>query len=237
MMLERTATLSLDGGTYSLENDEASPTTAVSSETANQITHGLGFVLSLAGATVMLQSVAGQSDRLQSAGCVIYVCSLVALYAASTLSHSFACPRRREFFRMLDQVCIFLLIAGSMTPFAVTHLREGAWWLLPAIMWTLATAGILVRILRGDGAVTWAFYAMIGWMPILTLPCIADLSGPTGVGLVIGGGLAYTGGLWFFVNDDRHPYLHAAWHLCTIAGSTCHFLFLQWYVADWPLVA
>ena len=234
-MMDPAATLSTAPGSYTLNSPAEQATSAIPSETANQWTHGLGFGLSLVGVCVMLNSVTLRADALQVTGCVIYLASLVALYAASTLSHSFECTRRRTFFRTLDQVCIFLLIAGSFTPFALTHLRHGSWWMLLAAMWSLAAAGIVIRILRGDGAVTWACYALLGWMPILAVPCIVELSGSPGLLLVLGGGLAYTGGLWFFLNDHRHPYLHACWHLSTIAGSTCHFLFLQWYVADWPL--
>lgn len=234
-MLEPSVSLSLDS--TALAASAASPhrTPAIDAETANQWTHGFGLVLSLAAAAVMLRTVVQQSDSLQIAGCIVYLLSLVALYAASTLSHSFDDPQRRSFYRMLDQVCIFLMIAGNYTPFALTHLESGPWdWILPT-MWTLVALGITRRVRRGEGAVPFAYFALIGWLPVLTLGSVYDLSGVTGLSLVIGGGLAYTGGLWFLTNDHRHPYLHAAWHLSTITGSACHFLFVQWYVAEWPL--
>lgn len=205
------------------------------SETANQWTHAAGFLLSVVAAAVMLQTVARQPDVARATGCLIYVLSLMSVYAASTLSHSVREPRRLQFFQMLDQVCIFLLTAGSFTPFGLVHLREGAWQLILVGMWILCLTGILIRVLRGPGSVAFRFFAAIGWLPALALGHVYDLSGLTGLALVIAGGVAYTGGLWFLVNDHRHRYMHAAWHVCTIAGSACHFLFLQWYVAEWPL--
>ncbi len=235
-MPDRSVSLTLEPGGFPTSDDAARPQTSVPSETANQWTHGLGFVLSLGAAAVMVNAVWSQPDMLRTAGCLIYLATLVGLYAASTLSHSFEDPARRSFYRTLDQVCIFLLAAGSFTPFAMTHLRGGWGWGVFLAMWGLACVGIVVRLLRGEGAVAFLFYVLLGWMPVLTLGRVFDLGGSHGLALVIGGGLAYTGGLWFLVNDGRHRYLHAAWHLCTITGSACHFLFLQWYVAEWPVV-
>jgi hemolysin III len=232
-MLEPAASLSLEQHDYAASN-AAPGTLFLGAEQANQLTHGLGFLLSIVGAAIMLPAVWRQTDLVQAVGCVVYLASLVALYAASTLSHSFSDPRRRSFYRTLDQVCIFLLVAGNYTPFAVTHLREAPWGLILIAMWMLVAIGIWLRITRGDGAVPFVFFVLIGWLPILTLGHVYSLSGLTGLSLVIGGGLAYTGGLWFLTNDHRHPYLHAAWHLSTIAGSLSHFLFVQWYVVDWP---
>ncbi|MFV0443155.1 MAG: PAQR family membrane homeostasis protein TrhA [Planctomycetaceae bacterium] len=230
-MLEPTASILLDQPL----SDSPREQPLLDAESANQLTHGLGFLLSLVAAGVMIQAVSQQADVWQVVSCLIYVASLVALYAASTLSHSFTDPARRAFYRTLDQVCIFLLLAGSYTPFGITHLRSGPWGLILVVMWLLVAIGIWLRVTRGDGAVPFVFFAMIGWLPGLALGHIYSLSGLHGLGLVLSGGLAYTVGLWFLTNDHRHRYLHAVWHLFTIAGSACHFLFLQWYVAEWPL--
>lgn len=234
-MLDRTASIALPPGPLVLAAPVPTLTQRIPAETANQLTHLLGLLLSLAGSLVMLETVWSQTDRLRTVGCVVYLLSLVSLYAASTLSHSFSDPQRRTFYRTLDQVCIFLLTVGSFTPFAATHLRHVWGGGLLAVMWVLAVVGIVVRIWRGDGAVAFLFFALLGWMPALALGDVAAVGGATGLALVLGGGAAYTGGIWFLVNDHRHPYLHAVWHLCTIVGSACHFWFLQWYVASWPL--
>jgi hemolysin III len=232
-MLERNGSLALDPPQYSLPAESGARARAIPAETANQWTHGLGLLLSLAAAGVMAQTLCGgRFDAWRACGCGVYLVSLVALYSASTLSHSFVDPRRRAFFRTLDQVCILMLIAGNYTAFALVHLREGWWWALHVAIWLLTAVGALVRVRRGDGSLPFAFFAVLGWLPVLSLGRVLELSGAGGLSLVIGGGIAYTGGLWFLVNDHRRPYLHAAWHLSTIAGSTCHFLFVLWYVAQ-----
>jgi hemolysin III len=233
-MLDRTVTLSLDAGPC-LDTATAGVSSRITAETANQWTHAVGFLLSLAAVGVMWDSLRAQADWLCITGCLIYLSAQVALYAASTLSHSFEDPVRRRRYRTLDQVCILLMIVAGYTAFALTHLRDGWWWLLLAAMWLLACTGIALRILRGEGAVAFVFFALLGWMPIIALGRVAEAGGVPGLALVIGGGLAYTGGMWFLVNDNRHPYLHAAWHLSTITGAACHFFFLLWFVAEWPM--
>lgn len=238
-MSDRSATWPLTRGPLTLpapQREASRPKLRLPAETANQATHALGFLLSVWGAALMLQAVARQPDLPRVLGCLIYLWALLAVYAASTLSHSVREPRRRAFFQTLDQVCIFLLVAGSYTPYGLVHLNTGAWRWLLAGMWGLSLAGIFARIVGGPGAVAFRCFAVIGWLPALALGHVYQLSGLTGLGLVLGGGLAYTGGLWFLVNDHRHPYLHAVWHLCTIIGSACHFLFHYWYVVTWPAV-
>lgn len=200
-------------------------------ERANQLTHGLGLALSVAGAGVLLTVAWNGGDPLRIAGCMVYALALVATYAASTLSHSFEDLRRRNFYRMLDQMCIFLLVVGTYTPFGLVHLRQGAWWLLLAAMWLCALLGILVRIRRGSESVAVPFFLVMGWMPIIGLWRVHEVAPASGLALVLAGALAYTGGTWFLANDHRRPYFHPVWHVCTIAGSACHYLFLLRYVA------
>jgi hemolysin III len=207
----------------------------VPAETVNVWTHGFGWCLSLLGASAMMQAIISRGDVGRVWGCGVYVLSLIALYAASTLSHSFE-DRRRILFRMLDQVCIFLLVAGSFTPFALVHLRDGLWWVLLAVMWGVALTGIVARIRSGERTLHFGWYVALGWMPVLTLERIVHVAGLPGLALVLAGGLAYTGGTWFLNNDHRHPYFHAVWHLCTILGSALHYVFLYRYVALWPIV-
>ncbi|MBX3441880.1 MAG: hemolysin III family protein [Planctomyces sp.] len=203
-------------------------------ETLNQWTHGFGAILSVIGAGVMLSTVLPTGDAWRIAGCAIYVASLVALYVASTLSHSFECGPRRDFYRMLDQVCIFLLVVGTYTPFGMVHHRENGWWMLLVAMWLLATMGIVERVRRGTQGTPFRTFVMLGWLPIIGFGRIHEVCQGPGLALVVAGGLSYLGGLWFLCNDVRRPYYHAAWHLSTIAGSTCHFLFLLEYVARVP---
>ena len=121
------------------------PRSIATAEVANTITHGLGFLLSLVAAVVLI-SQAGHTDRWQFVACIIYVATMVAVYAASTASHAFQQPRVNHFFRMLDQGCIYLFIAGSFTPLAAIFLSDGAWWALLAAMWGIATAGFVSKM-------------------------------------------------------------------------------------------
>lgn len=209
---------------------------SVAPETLNQWTHAGGFVLAVAAGMKMLGTVAGNGVTPQAVGCCVYVASLVALYAASTLSHSFHDARRRNFFRMIDQVCIFLLVVGTYTPFAMVHMQSDFGRLLLAGMWAFAGLGIIARIRSGESGVPPLLYLPLGWLPVLTIGTMYDVGGTVGLGLVLAGGLAYSGGTLLLMNDHRYPYLHAGWHLCTILGSACHFFFVQWYVAEWPIV-
>ncbi|HID22149.1 MAG TPA: hemolysin III family protein [Planctomycetaceae bacterium] len=200
-------------------------------ETANQLTHGLGLVLSLAGAVVLLQAAAASGSGWQLWGCRVYAATLIALYAASTLSHSFPPGAWREFFRTLDQVCIFLLIAGTFTPFALTFLLDGWWPLLIAAMWGLTLAGIVFKLfVRRLRNVAVGLYVALGWLPILAVERMLDTVQRSGLFWILAGGLFYTSGTWFLKRDVRNPYWHAVWHLFVIAGSICHFVVIRWYV-------
>jgi hemolysin III len=222
-MVERSATLALPLG----DEDRL----WILPERANQLTHALGFVLSIAAAGVLLTAARDGGDPLRIMGCAIYAISLVATYAASTLSHSFVDVRRRNFYRMLDQMCIFLLVVGTYTPFGLAFALDGWWWLVLAGMWICAVGGILVRLRSGTRSVSTTFFLVMGWLPVPTIIRVFEVGQLPGLGLVVAGGLAYTGGTWFLVNDGRRPYYHAVWHLCTIAGSALHYLYLLWYVA------
>ena len=115
-------------------------------ETVNSITHGIGLVLSLVAAAWLMTSVTRHGDALQCAGCACYALTLVAVYAASTLSHAFRRPRLRRLFRIIDQAFIFLLIAGTYTGLAFTYLRVGPWWILTSLIWFIAWAGFVSKL-------------------------------------------------------------------------------------------
>jgi hemolysin III len=196
----------------------------IRAEWANQITHALGLLLSLTASVVLIRAVAAGGDVWTLAGAAVYCASLVSVYAASTLSHSFAHPAPRHFFRTVDQICIFLLIAGSYTPVALVYLRDGYWPVVLVAMWACALAGIGAKLfVRQLGNVNAWFYVATGWIPLLSIgPMLARL--PDGsISLVLAGGLCYTGGVLFLLRDHISPYYHALWHLAVIAGSACHY--------------
>ena len=203
----------------------------VAAESANQFTHGVGLLLSVCGAAIMIATAGSTGDVYRIVGCGIYCLSLVGVYAASTLSHSFEHTPTKNLFRMLDQICILTLVAGSYTPFGLVYVREHGWWVLLAMMWAAALAGIVVRIRRGANGIAIPVFVVMGWMPVLSLGVAYQVSHLAGLLLILGGGAAYTGGVWFLRNDHRRTYYHAAWHVCTITGSALHYLFLLEYVA------
>ncbi len=193
-------------------------------EIANSITHGLGFLLSIVAAVVLL-SAARELDAWRFAACSIYAGTMIAVYASSTASHLFWEPSLNQFLRMLDQGCIYLFIAGSFTPIAATFLQGGNWWVLLAAMWTIAIAGFISKLVlqhRIDCASV-IIPLLMGWLPLAGGKAMLELI-PSGVlWWMLAGGVCYTVGTFFLMNDGRHRFLHAAWHLWVIAGTACHF--------------
>jgi hemolysin III len=200
-------------------------------ETANQLTHGLGLVLSMAGAAVLVSSAKQHSDRLQFVGCCIYSASLVALYAASTLSHSFQAPRARYFFRMLDQVCIFLLITGTFTPFAFSYFAQGWLWGLTLTMWALTCVGIFFKLcFRRMSNVATGAYVLLAWIPVIAVHEIVRVMPFGGLALIVAGGALYMAGVYFLTHDEKVPYYHAVWHVLVVSASICHYCAVMFYV-------
>jgi len=200
-------------------------------EKANQWTHALGLILSLVAGVVMIGTVWATPDAGRLWGCTIYVCAMIALYAASTLSHSFAVGPYREFYRMLDQVCIFVFMAACFTPFALTHLRSVYGYGVLIAMWGLAIMGVVVRMRSRSQTFPIALFLPLGWLPALTITRIFEVGSWPGLLLVLAGAASYTGGFWFLANDHRRSWYHPAWHLSTVAGTGFHYLFLLEFVA------
>ena len=208
-----------------------SPSRFVAEEVANQWTHGIGFALSLPAGWLLIRSALERQNDWLTAGCAIYAVTLSLLYAASTLSHSVHRGVWRHRFRTLDQVCIFLLIAGNYSPFGMAYLRNGWGGVVLITMWVLATAGIVVKLFftRLYNVTAW-FYLLMGWLPIVVLPQFYRCCGVEGVAWMMAGGLSYSVGTWFLMNDERRLHYHAVWHVLTILGSACHYLVVLWYI-------
>lgn len=206
-------------------------------EAANSLTHGLGLVLSLAGSAVLLVRLIAQPDAWRLLGCGIFALALVAVYAASTLSHAVSHPEWRRTFRILDQSCIYLLIVGTYTPFALEYLRSGWWWLFLGLMWTAALVGFVSKSLlrhRIDAVTTWS-YVLLGWLPILPAWIYVQYVPAGALAWILIGGLCYTLGTVFLVLDYRRLHFHAIWHLLVMSGSACHFYGVFLFVACAPL--
>lgn len=199
-------------------------------EIANSVTHGVGLALSLAALPILVVSAVRHGDAARVTAFAIFGSTLVALYAASTLYHSIPHPRARPVLRAIDHSAIYLLIAGTYTPFALGALRHD--WGIPLLVaiWSLALAGIACRTLLGPRfhRVSVALYVVMGWMVVLAIrPMIAHIAAP-GLAWLFAGGLFYTGGVAFYV-WKRLPYGHMVWHLFVLGGSLCHFFAVLGY--------
>ncbi|OJY89873.1 MAG: hemolysin III [Lysobacterales bacterium 63-13] len=199
-------------------------------EIASSLSHALGIVLGIAGLAVLaaFATLHGGTSRIVSVS--IYGTTLILLFTASTLYHAVPNPRAKPILRVLDHSAIFLLIAGTYTPFALISLR-GAWgWSLFAIVWTLAIIGIALELRHVRNRVVAALlYLGMGWVGIVAIkPMLANIE-PGGLWLLFAGGLCYTLGVPFYL-WKRLPYNHALWHLFVLAGSVLQFFSVLLYV-------
>ena len=207
------------------------PCYSIGEEIANSVTHGVGVVLSIGGLAVLtaFSSVLGNAWHIVSSS--IFGATLILLYASSTLYHSIQFPRVKRILQVIDHSAIFLLIAGTYTPFTLVTLR-GAWgWTLFGVVWGLAVTGIVFQVtrLRKWPLISLARYVGMGWVVIVaTKPLLAAID-PRGLLLLLIGGLSYTAGIVFYV-WRRLPYHHAIWHIFVLGGSAFHFFAILFYV-------
>jgi len=203
----------------------------VGEEVAHSVTHGVGLLASVAGLVVLVLLAAGTGDPWRIVACSIYAATLVLLYATSTLYHALSATRARRVLQVLDHSAIFLLIAGTYTPFALVNLR-GPWgWTLLGIVWGLAVAGVTTKAVFGTRwpIISTALYVAMGWTAVIAVkPMLAHVA-PGGVAWLVAGGFAYTGGVAFYA-WERMRYSHAVWHVFVLAGSVCHFIAVARYV-------
>jgi hemolysin III len=193
-------------------------------EHANLLTHGLGLLLSVLASSVLMTVAINERRESMIAACAVYCCSLVCLYWASTMSHMFYDPTWRRFFRTMDQACIYLLIAGSFTPYSMIFLRNQRGMIVLAAMWSLAIVGvILVLRKRNLSPGARATYLVLGWLPIVEMTEMLHTAPPEVLVWLIAGGVFYSAGMVFLRFDERVRYCHALWHTFVIAGSTCHY--------------
>ena len=201
-------------------------------ERLNSVTHLLGTALAAAGAAVLVVLAARQGDPWKIVSFSIYGAMLFALYALSTLYHS-ARGKVKDVLRKLDHCSIYLLIAGTYTPFTLVTLR-GAWgWSLFGVIWGLAALGIAQEawLAKGPRILSVVIYILMGWLSVIAVqPLIAALT-PAGFAWLAAGGLFYTGGIIFYALDEKLRHGHGIWHVCVLAGSASHYLAILLYVA------
>ena len=202
-------------------------------ELANAVTHGIGLVLSLIGLPILILVALDRGERAMVIGASVFGATLIALYAASTLYHAIPHPTLKQKLRVVDHAAIYLLIAGTYTPFTLGVLR-GTWgWTLFGIVWTLAALGVLFKVVFGSGAMaklSTAIYVAMGWVIIIAIKPLMVSMEHAGLMLLVAGGLCYTGGVIFYV-DRRRAWTHPVWHLFVMGGSICHYFAVLGYAA------
>ena len=200
-------------------------------ERFNSSTHLVGTALAITGSVVLITRAALDGDPWKIVSFSLFGTMLVVLYAISTLYHSIRDSRAKAVFRRLDHCAIYLLIAGTYTPFTLVTLRGALGWALFGTIWAMAAYGI-VRAwrYRGDDDPSVWPYLVMGWLgAVAAVPLVARL-GAGGIVWLAAGGLLYTAGILFFINDDRWRHAHGIWHLFVLGGSTAHFVAVLRYV-------
>ena len=200
-------------------------------EIAHVITHGVGLLLSVFALVILVVFASLRGDVWHVVSSSIYGTTLVLLYAASTSYHAASSPGAKTILQSLDHSAIYLLIAGSYTPFALVNLR-GAWgWSLFGVVWSLALTGVLLEVFARQRvrALSLGLYLGLGWLAAVAVKPLLDSVATGGLVLLLLGGLAYTGGVAFYC-WQRLPYNHAVWHVFVMAGSILHFFPVLFYV-------
>ncbi|MFA5589583.1 MAG: hemolysin III family protein [Lysobacteraceae bacterium] len=200
-------------------------------EVANALTHGLGAAAALAAGAVLITLVALHGDGWQLAGTIVFCVALLLLYVASTLYHAIPHPVAKARLKVFDHCAIYVLIAGTYTPFTLIGLR-GAWgWSLFAVIWTLAVAGVVFKLFFTGRfkLVSTLIYIAMGWLVLVAIVPMTRALDAWALGWLFAGGLAYTAGTFFYMSR-RIPYAHTIWHSFVIGGSTCHFLAVAGHV-------
>lgn len=200
-------------------------------ELANMITHGSGVILSAVGLGFMLHLAIGAGDGYRVLGASVFGASMILAYLASTLYHSWSEPRIKKFFRAMDHSSIYLLIAGSYTPFTLILMRGNWGWTLFGTVWAFAVLGIVFKLISTDRfmKLSLALYLGMGWLAVVAAKPMIDSLPPGCFLWILLGGLMYTGGVVFYA-VGKIPFNHAIWHLFVMAGSFFHFVAVYWYV-------
>ena len=200
-------------------------------EKFNAISHLLGAILAFAGSIVLIIFASLTSDPWKIVSVVIYGITLVLLYSFSTMYHSMRGPIK-ELFQKLDHHSIYLLIAGSYTPFCLVSLRDNWGWTLFAVIWGLAIFGSLQELRQKSDArlLSLVIYIVMGWAALAALIPLKHALGSTGFAWVAAGGIMYTVGIIFYALDTRMKHAHGIWHLFVMAGSTAHYFAILFFV-------
>ncbi|MBJ6136942.1 PAQR family membrane homeostasis protein TrhA [Marinobacter litoralis] len=193
-------------------------------EWVNSATHGLGAILSVIGTIALIAGASQLGDVWKILSFSVFGLSLVLLYLASALYHGASRPQLKALYKTLDHCAIFLLIAGTYTPFLLVNMRGTTGWILFAVIWSLAFAGVALKVIFKNRfkLARVGIYVAMGWLITFASEDLAASLSETALYLTIAGGIVYTAGVVFYL-ADRIPYMHAVWHLFVLGGSACHF--------------
>jgi hemolysin III len=194
-------------------------------ELATSVSHGLGFVLAVAGAPILIATAIRRGTLADVIAVSVFAASMALLYLSSTIYHALPSGRTKNAFHVLDHAAIYLLIAGTYTPFTLGVL-QGSWgWTLFGLVWTLAVAGVLVKVFAG---IRWHFvstavYLAMGWLIVIAAKPLWNSMPKAGLAWLLAGGIAYTGGVYFYTHKNLR-YGHLVWHVFVVIGTGCHFV-------------
>jgi len=202
-------------------------------EIANSLSHGFGLIAALVATPFLIEHAVRQGDAGFMVGASIFAATMVMLYLASTLYHALPVGRAKGVFRVIEHSAIFLLIAGTYTPFTLGVLR-GTWgWTLLGLVWGIAVTGVVLKALNRltHPILTTSLYLLMGWLIVIAAGPLTERVPASGLLWLVAGGLAYTLGVFFFALDSRLRYGHFIWHLFVMAGTACHYFAVLGYAA------
>lgn len=202
-------------------------------EIANSISHGIGLIAALAATPFLVIDAIRRGDPGYMVGVSVFATTMVLLYLASTIYHALPAGKAKRAFRIIEHSAIFLLIAGTYTPFTLGVLR-GAWgWTLLGLVWGLALAGVALKTFEkmSHPVISTGLYLFMGWLILIAADPMVERVPLSGLLWLVAGGVAYTAGVAFFVADSRLRYGHFIWHLFVMTGTVCHYFAVFWYAA------
>ena len=205
----------------------------IGEEIANSVSHGLGFLAALVAAPILIATTAETGKAMNVIGASVFAATMVILYCASTVYHAVAHAGAKAFLRKLDHGAIYLLIAGTYTPFTLGALKGPLGWTLFGLVWSLAVVGVTLKAFDRiqHPLASLGLYLLMGWLCVIALGPLRERIPLQGLLLLAAGGFAYMAGVAFFATDSRVRYGHFVWHLFVLAGTGCHFFAVLGYSA------
>lgn len=202
-------------------------------ELANSISHGLALFAAILGTPFLVRHAANRGDAGYVAGVSLFCACAIFLYLSSVIYHALPSGTIKKFLRRVEHCAIFLLIAGTYTPFTLGALRGSVGWMLLIAIWCLAAAGVALKLFgkASHPLISTGFYLLMGWLVVVAIKPLLSNVLLNGVLWLLAGGIFYTVGVAFYATDSRLKYGHLIWHLFVVTGTVCHYFAVLWYAA------